>query len=198
MESSTGATIVDTLVALALISLGVVVALPNFLTLRSKASLERVARQLAADTTRCRVAAINRRSNVGLVFGQENGDYFYGLVVDGDGDGVLRKDIQRGQDRQIGPRILLDRLCQGARLGVPEGWGVPDPAGEGRLRPGDGLRAGRSDILSFSPLGDATPGTVYINDGRERMLAVRVYGGTARVRVLEWRRGWAAWRRVAL
>jgi type II secretory pathway pseudopilin PulG len=198
MENSSGATLADTLVALSLVGIGLMVALPNFLTARRQASLERVARQLTADTIRCRAAAINRRSNVGLVFGEEGGEYFYGLVMDGDGDGLLRRDIERGADRQVGPRVLIDRLCRGARLGVPEGWGVPDPSGQGRLRPGDGLRAGRSDILSFSPLGDATPATVYINDGRERMLAVRVYGGTARVRVLEWRRGWSTWRRLAL
>jgi len=189
---------VDTLVALALMGLGVAIALPSLTSLRGQASLERVARQLAADAIRCRAEAINRRANVALVFDQHGDRFSYVPVADGDGDGVLRRDIQRGQDRPCGPRIRLDDLCRGARIGVPPGWGVPDPAGRGRLAPGDGVRAGRSDMLSFSPLGDATPATVYFNDGRERMLAVRIYGGTARVRVLEWRRGWAGWRRIAL
>ncbi len=198
MTSSSGVSLVDTLVALALVSLGLSVALPNVVALRGQASLERVARQLAADAIRCRASAINRRANVALVFGVAHGNHYYTMVEDGDGDGVLRRDMERRIDRPVGPRIMIDELCRGARLGVPEGWRVPDPAGRGTLRPGDGLRAGRSAMLSFSPLGDATPATVYINDGRERMLAVRIYGGTARVRVMEWRRGWVRWRRVAL
>lgn len=198
MANVSGTSVVDTLVALALMGIGLAVALPNLASLRGQAGLERVARQLAADAIRCRAEAINRRRNVALVFDQQGNRSSYVPVADGDGDGVLRRDIQRGQDRPCGPHIFLDDLCRGARVGVPAGWGVPDPAGRGKLAPGDGVRAGRSGMLSFSPLGDATPATVYVNDGRERMLAVRIYGGTARVRVLEWRRGWARWRRIAL
>lgn len=198
MSSTSGASVVDTLVALALVGLGLSLALPNVMALRGQASLERVARQLAADAVHCRAAAINRRAHVALVFSKEGDRYVYVTVADGDGDGVLRRDMERGQDRPVGPRIVVDELCRGARLGVPEGWRVPDPSGRGRLRPGDGLRAGRSHMVSFSPLGDATPATIYINDGRERMLSVRIFGGTARVRVLEWRRGWATWRRLPL
>ncbi len=198
MTGSPGASVVDTLVALALVGLGLAVALPNLTSHRGQASLEAVARQLVADAIRCRAAAIGQRRSVALVFGQEGGSSFYRVVVDGDGDGVLQQDIRRGTDRRQGPRILIDELCRGARLGVPAGWAAPNPSGRGQLRPGDGLRAGRSSIISFSPLGDATPATVYINDGRERLLAVRIYGGTARVRVLEWRRGWSSWRRLPL
>ena len=69
---------------------------------------------------------------------------------------------------------------------------------QGRLTPGDGLKAGRSDIISFTALGNATSCTIYLNDGHNRMLALRIFGATARVRILEWRRGWPRWRRTPL
>jgi type II secretory pathway pseudopilin PulG len=198
MANTNGGSLIEGLVALALVGLGMAVALPNLISFRGKTSLELLARHLVSDAVRCRAAAINRRCNVGLMFGEERGAYYYNVVADGNGNGVSRRDVQRRRDTVIGPRVWIDRLCRGAKLGVPSGWRVPDPGGSGRLRPGDGLHAGRSAILSFSPLGDATPASVYLNDGRERMLAVRVYGGTARVRVLEWRRGWQGWRRVSV
>jgi hypothetical protein len=43
-------------------------------------------------------------------------------------------------------------------------------------------------MLSFSPLGTATPGTFYLA-GEARQAAVRVTPGTARVRLLVWSRG---------
>ena len=43
-------------------------------------------------------------------------------------------------------------------------------------------------MLSFSPLGTATPGTFYLA-GDHAQAAVRVTGGTARVRLMLWRGG---------
>jgi hypothetical protein len=53
---------------------------------------------------------------------------------------------------------------------------------------GDPIRFGSSDILSFSPLGTATPGTFYLA-GDFAQAAVRVTGGSARVRLMVWRGG---------
>jgi hypothetical protein len=50
------------------------------------------------------------------------------------------------------------------------------------------VRFGVSDILSFSPLGTATPGTFYLA-GDAAQAAVRVTGGSARVRLMVWRGG---------
>ncbi len=65
------------------------------------------------------------------------------------------------------------------------------PPDTGPLDPANPIRFGRSAMVSFSPLGTATPGTFYL--AAEGMQAgVRVTGGTARVRVMVWRGG--AWR----
>jgi len=109
---------------------------------------------------------------------------------------VSRRDFLSGVDRPIGPRVWVEFLSGGVRLGVPAGWQVPDPSGSGTLPPDDGLRIGLAAIMSFSPTAGATPCSVYFNDGRERMLAVRVAGGNGRVRLLEWQKGWPRWRDV--
>ena len=50
----------------------------------------------------------------------------------------------------------------------------------------DPLRIGSSNLLSFTPFGTATPGTIYVRGRDGTQLAVRVLGATARARVLRY------------
>ena len=52
--------------------------------------------------------------------------------------------------------------------------------------------------MSFANTGGATPSSVYFNDGRERVLAIRVHGALGRVRALMWKRGWTQWQEIRL
>jgi len=62
--------------------------------------------------------------------------------------------------------------------------GVPAiPPDSGILDPSDPIRFGASNMVSFSPLGTATPGTFYLA-GEGLQGAVRVTGGSARVRLM--------------
>jgi hypothetical protein len=185
------------MVALALVALIAAMTLPDLLYLRRRSDHLRLARQIAADTLACRVAALTSCRNVGLVFAQQHGKWYYTMVADRDGDGVSRRDFTAGIDLPLGPKTWLEFLSYDVLVGVPPGWRVPDPGGPGLLRQ-DGMRTGNSNIISFSRLGHATPCTVYFNDGRERMLAVRINGSSGVIRVLEWRRGWEAWREAAI
>jgi hypothetical protein len=119
------------------------------------------------------------------------------MVADGNFNGVSRQDFLAGRDRTLGVRTWLEFLSAGTKVGVPDTWRVPDPGGNGFLPP-DGLRIGRSNIISFTSTGHATPCSVYFNDGRERMLAVRINGTSGLVRTLEWRKGWRRWQDVRL
>ena len=56
----------------------------------------------------------------------------------------------------------------------------------------DGLRIGSARILTLTPLGSSTPGTLYVR-GRRAQCAVRVLGATARTRVLQYRGGEGVW-----
>jgi type II secretory pathway pseudopilin PulG len=197
MDGEAGISLAEMVVVLVLLGLAMAIALPNLAETRRTLDLERLARQVAADALRCRMEALTTCRNVGLVFAEANGRPFYVMVADGNGNGVSRQDFLRSMDKPLHPPVWLEFLSAGTRLGVPRAWAVPDPSGAGTLGEA-GLRVGRSGIISFSHTGGATPSSVYFNDGRDRVLAVRVHGGLGRVRAILWRRGWSEWREVRL
>jgi len=49
------------------------------------------------------------------------------------------------------------------------------------------VRFGRSDLVSFSPFGSSSSGTLYVTDGRRGLFAVVLFGPTARLRVWRFR-----------
>lgn len=196
MHAQRGFSLMEALVVVALIGLSVAVGAANLGRLRETVDLRRLGRQIAADALQARIAAFTSGRNVGLLFAEENGKWFYCPVEDRDADGVSRRDFLAGVDRPIGPRVWVEFLSGGVRLGVPAGWKVPDPSGTGSLPADDGLRIGLAAIMSFSPTATATPCSVYFNDGRERMLAVRVAGHNGKIRLLEWHKGWRRWQEV--
>jgi prepilin-type N-terminal cleavage/methylation domain-containing protein len=197
MTRRQGFSLVETLVALGLVALVAAMVLPDFTEVRRRTDLVRLARQIAADALRCRLEAITSGRNVGLVFCELDGLAYYVMVADGDHDGVSRADFVRGIDKPLGPKIWVHFMSGGTHLGVPSGWAVPDPSGDGTLNE-RGVRVGSSNIMSFAHTGGATPSSVYFNDGRDRVLAVRVHGGLGRVRVLLWRQSEGKWREVQL
>ncbi len=196
MNTNRGHSLLEILVVIALAALLLAASGVDLSFVRRHGDLHRLGRQLLADTLHCRIAALTGRRNVGLIFATERDKWFYCMVEDRDGDGVSRRDWAAGADVAIGPRVWLEFLSQGARVGVPGSWQVPDPSGRGVLPADDGLRLGDAAIVSFTPRATSTPSTVYFHDGRDRMLAVRVPGSTGKVRLLEWRRGWLRWHEV--
>lgn len=118
---------------------------------------------------------------------EHDGDYF-SVYTDGNMNGVRTADIRSGRDPRIAGPFRLDGKAPGVRVGINPG--VPAiPPESGTLDPGDPIRFGRSNLLSFSPLGTATPGTFYLA-GEGLQAAVRVTGGSARVRLMVWRGEW--------
>jgi len=117
---------------------------------------------------------------------RDDGDVWYAVYQDGDEDGVRSADILSGQDRLVSGPFPLSGGAPGVRVGINPG--IPALPPEEGLLSGDPVRFGVSDILSFSPLGTATPGTFYLA-GDASQAAVRVTGGSARVRLMVWRGG---------
>lgn len=117
---------------------------------------------------------------------RENGVY-YTVFADGNHNGVLSRDIARGVDWKVRGPIRLDAGVSGVRVGILPGTPAPPPD-SGPLDAQDPVRFGRSNMVSFSPLGTATPGTFYLA-GQYTQAAVRVTGGSARVRLMIYRGG---------
>jgi len=117
---------------------------------------------------------------------RDDGSVWYAVYQDGDADGVRSADILSGRDHLVSGPFPLSGGAPGVRVGINPG--IPAlPPEHGELS-GDPVRFGVSDILSFSPMGTATPGTFYLA-GDAGQAAVRVTGGSARVRLMVWRSG---------
>ena len=71
-----------------------------------------------------------------------DGAVTYTLYRDGDGDGVLNRDIDSGVDPQVEPPRRLSNLGRGFGFGFPPGPPVPDPGSPGHRVPTE-----RSDPL---------------------------------------------------
>ena len=186
-----GISLVEALVVLVLIAIISVATIPHLAEARRAAALAAAAGKLHGLMFRCRAFAVMNRRSTGLVFESgANGSWRCFIVADGDGDGILRRDIERGIDPVVSEVLSFESGDAG--LGILQGEFIPDPSGRGRLRgnPADPVRAGRGDIITFTPLSRATPSSVYLTDYHSRMRVLRVYGGTARVHALVWRSGW--------
>jgi hypothetical protein len=55
------------------------------------------------------------------------------------------------------------------------------------------VQFGRSTICSFSPLGESSSGTIYLTARGRDLWAVRVYGATAKIRILRYVRSTGKW-----
>lgn len=194
-----GWTLTELVVAVAVGALLAAMTVPNLGEARRAAALRATAFRIQGLMFRCRSRAIVSQHATALVFERDaNGGWRCFAAEDGDGDGVLRRDLERGDDRVLGKVVIVDP--GGAGPGILRQVPVPDPLGHGWLGGDldDPVRAGRGDIITFTPAGRATPSSIYLSDHSARMRVLRVYGGTARVRTLVWRVGWDAWRRTGL
>ena len=119
---------------------------------------------------------------VALYFEDDGRGTRFSMVEDGNGDGVRTRDIDQQIDRVIEAPVLLSDLFPGTSIGLATGT----PATEA-------VALGGTRILSLSPNGTATSGSVYVV-GRDRtQWVVRVLGVTARARVLRYERATSTW-----
>ncbi len=186
LPKNAGVTLIEALLALMLISVLLVWMVPSVRDMSTRHRMSLVASEVAGVLHAARSYAILHGVNVALKFRpQEDGTVIYTLYRDGDGDGVRTPDIEDGTDIQAAPPRRLPRTDTSIRFGFPPrlrpaGFSAPEQLlphpGHGRPldRLDDPIRFNRSDLASFSPTGTATPGTVYLTDGRHELMAVRV------------------------
>ena len=150
------------------------------------------ARYVAALARLTRVQAATRSISVGLRFEAVGATYRYALYVDGNGNGLRGSDIRRGIDTPITPMERIGDRFPGIVLGVAAGV---TRISDGREMAGDAdpVRLGSADTLTFSPLGSATSGTIFLRSRKGRQYAVRVLGASGRTRVMEYRHETRSW-----
>ena len=191
-SSETGATLVDLVAACAVTAILAAVSIPSVQAARERDEPRMAARYLAQRLQLLRVHAVRRNRMVAMRFDPD----LIGRMtpyVDGDGDGVLQGDIDRGIDTPIETPGQLSDFFAGVSLLLRTD--VPAPDGSGLLTGGsDPVRIGSTNFLSFSPLGSATSGTIYLAARAGPQMCVRVLGGTGRVRVMWFDRASGTWR----
>lgn len=191
----TGLTVYELVVGLMLATFITLLAAPGTLSLRESVSIRNAVHETTVAFYLARTYAISRSCNVGLKFRKNGERYEWALYADGNGNGVRTAEIAAGVDRFLGIAYPWSR--NDVLPAIMTGIRVPDPGSPGHYldRIDDPIRFNNSDICAFTPVGDATPGSVYLWDEHDRMAVVRVYGGTAKIRTLYYRRGARGWTR---
>jgi len=174
--------LLEVLVALALLLIMVGYVAPSFAEWRSQQQLRGALMALQLSVMKARMAALASGRAHGMAFSLREGDLLWDTVVDGDGDGIRRSDLTAGTDLPLEPERSLSAWFPGVRPGRPAG--VPPLAG-GSAGNG-GLALGRSRILAVAPDGRSSSGTVYLCNDSGYGAALRLYGPTGRDTVWWW------------
>jgi hypothetical protein len=148
-------------------------------------------RYLATRLQRTRMEAVSRHADAALQFEAEDRTYRYAVYLDGNGNGVRRAEVDRGIDRQIhAPERLSDRF-RAVDFGALPGLPAVDPPGPA---PGtDPVRLGTTDSVTFTPLGTATPGSLYVLGAGRLQYVIRVFGETGKTRILRFNQRTRQW-----
>ncbi len=177
-----GHTLLEVVLVLALLLVAASFLIPGLRAYSQEAQLMGAAQTFRGRFREAQSIAVRRNVETAIRFETGVSGPSYSTYIDGNGNGVLSADIATGRDRRIAPPVPLAAGLAGVRVAINPG--VPAiPPDSGILDPADPIRFGRSNMLSFSPMGTATPGTFYLA-GDAAQAAVRVTPGTARVRVM--------------
>jgi hypothetical protein len=150
------------------------IAIPQFLAGLDRSRAWAAARYLASRMTAARAHAVLRSAHVALRFVADRSGISFQTFVDDNQNGVRTADIAVAVDRPIDTPTRLPELFPGVDIALAPELGK------------DPVRIGTSNLLSFTPLGTATPGTIFVRGRDGTQLAVRVLGPTGRTRVLRY------------
>jgi type II secretory pathway pseudopilin PulG len=192
-----GFQIVDLVVSLAVMGLVLTLGAPPLLRSSADLRLYLATQDLVGVLRLSRAYAIRHSANVAVKFRTaKDGTVTFALYRDGDGDGVLNRDIDTGVDPQVQQPRRMAHLGRGFGFGFPPGPPPMDPSSPRQPmdRLDDPIRFNQSDLASFDPLGTATPGSLYLTDRRSLLAAVRVTSRTGRIRVLRYDSRARTWR----
>jgi len=181
-----GFTLIEAVLVLTLLALAIAVSVPALARARSASRTSAAARQIAVSFQALRWTSAAKGRAHGWQFKRDGAGWHWFEVQDGNGNGLRTAEIRAGTDRVLSGPHRLEWWIEGVRPGYPVNASPPAiPPGSGPIpRLDDPVKFGRSDIISFSPSGSASSGTIYLSDG-ESLYAVVLYGPTARTRV--WR-----------
>ncbi|MEA2599683.1 MAG: hypothetical protein QOF89_675 [Acidobacteriota bacterium] len=196
-SSEKGFQLIELIVALAVLGTLVLLGAPSLLRGTDDLRLRMAAGEVAGVLRMSRSFASRYGANVAVKFRTDSrGAVTFTVYRDGDGDGVLNQDIDRGTDPQVVPPQGLRFFGRDVGFGFPPGPAPMDPGSPGHRmdRLDDPIRFNESDLASFGSLGTSTPGSVYLRNGSDHLVAVRVLNRTGKVGVLTYDAKARVWR----
>jgi len=179
---SRGYSLLELLMAITILVIVSAMAVPILWSSVEYSRTAAAARYLASRLAMSRMEAVKRSSYVALRFERQSSSYRFSTYLDGNGNGVRSAEVARNIDVRLSPPEDLEQYFSGVTFGLDDAVLPVTP--EESLADGDPIRIGRSEFLSFSPLGSATSGTLYIRGRGRHQFAIRVLGVTGRVSVL--------------
>ncbi|MBK8594297.1 MAG: prepilin-type N-terminal cleavage/methylation domain-containing protein [Holophagales bacterium] len=192
-RSSRGVTLFELLTVLSILSLTAGLSSAAVHTFARMTSLRAASQEVASVFSQARSRALHRNAYSGVKWIARDGDLSLEIHDDGDGDGVRNDDIESGVDPLVFGPISVKNRWPKVRVGFIPGFLGRDPKGNPVGDLSDPIRFGHSDIASFSPVGDCSPGSVWLGDGQDRQALVRLTPGSATIGIYEWvgaRRTW--------
>jgi hypothetical protein len=190
-KSERGAALIDVVCTAGLVTVLAGIVVPVTTVLRERDAARSAGRYVASTLQHARIEAIRRNTRVAVRFDREDPSRM-AVFADGDADGVSEADIAEGIDVPVREAARLSDLFRGVEVRLNQD--VPDPEDGRMLAAGsDALRIGSTHLVSFSPLGTSTSGTVYLAAAVGPQAAVRLLGTTGRLRVLMFDAGSGQW-----
>ena len=178
----TGYTLVELVFVMALAVTVGAIAIPGLTATLDDSRTIGATRYLSSRLQHARMAAIARSANVTVKFVESGGSFLYTTYVDGNGNGVRTADVDRGFDRVLQPPERLPDFFFGVDFGVRPG--LP-PVDSGGAPPGsDPVRIGTANVLTFTPLGTSSSGSLYILGRGGAQYVIRIFGESGKTRVL--------------
>ena len=192
MRSDQGFTFAELLFAVGVASVLSAAAAPQLLAGLDEWRTRGAVRYLSSRLYRARMESAIRNVDTAVRFAVAGSTIEYFTVVDGNRNGVRAADLQSGVDRIIDHRERLADRFAGVDFGTLPGLPPVDPSG---AAPGtDPIRLGSGDMVTFTPLGSSSPGSLYVRGRGQVQYVLRMFAETGRIRILRYYPGTREWK----
>ena len=188
-----GVTLLELLVAMALLGLLAGAAVPALSNLLKKTALDAATTDVLLVFRLAQNRAILLGRHTGVKWFSKDGDVVLTVYEDANGNGVLTADIKAGIDRLVAGPYWMRGKHPHITFSFLRSFKGLDPSGSPIGNLADPIRFGRSDICSFAPDGGASPGSVYLSNGVDRQAVVRVSPASGKIQVFDWLPGKRKW-----
>ena len=129
-----------------------------------------------------RAQAVQRSTAIAIRFDTDSRGVLFTTYQDGNHNGVRTQDIERHIDRQVEGPVRLPDLFPGVDFGLTLDGQDQNP-----------IQLGGTALLTFTPSGTATSGSLYLRGRHGPQFAVRILGVTGRTRVQRYDDQQQAW-----